>query len=145
MAENREMGIIIRVKDAASAAIKGINAQVTGLGKAAGGFGSKMKSMGMAIKAAWLEIIVVILALKKAFDVTVGAFAAEEEQVRKLNNALSSLSGSYKENKKQVDDWIASIQKTTKYGDDAIREVFIPISARVKDLTTAMKLSEIAL
>lgn len=122
MAKKSKIGIELEGKDRASAKVKKVDKSLDKAGKTAkttgskfGGLAGKMKTLvaGFGILAGAGGIMGAVAGFKKLID----ASSKQEEIFRKLETAVDLSGAGYEKNKERIDDFLSSLQATTKYGD----------------------------
>ena len=94
--------------------------------------------------AAWQTMEKAIAGVKKTLDITIGSAARQEEIMNRLKNAVNIAGESYEKSKSKIDDFLISMQATTKYGDTETAVVLQQIVSLTGDLEKGFEGTKLA-
>lgn len=140
MAKKSKLAIEIEGKDKATPSIKKTDKQLDKFGKTAkttggklGGLGTKIS--GLVSKFGLLAGIGGIAGVTAAIYKLIDASSKQEVIFKKLESAIEITGASYAKNKTRIDDFLSSLQATTRYGDTDVA----PALAQMTILTGSLE------
>ena len=111
-----EYGLLLKVNDTATNTLKTVGKSVSGLGGMFAGLASKIT-----------PIAATVYLVEKAFSILVKVLKAAPKAAMESENAIASLNAALKNQgnysikaSKELQDYATSLQKVTKYNDEAI-------------------------
>jgi len=143
MAGQSKSVIDIIIKATTTGFNNGIKTAETSLqkfGKGIKGVGASLNQYKVAILAASAAVAGIVLVVKKLTD----AWIEEEKGIASLNAALTSHGYSIEKTKKQIDDYVAAQQRSTRFGDGETRKTIETLIDMNLGLEDAIKASTVA-
>ena len=131
MASKANVEVIIKGKDQASQALKGISGNLQRMSGQLRTTGLAMTAMGGAMVA--------------AFGLAMKAAAAEEVGISRLSVAMRNVGLSYEDARESLEGWIDAQQQSTAFADDEQRAALASLVRITKDVTQAQDLLTLAM
>ena len=142
-----EIGVILKAVDQFSATMDQFNKKLDDMQKGMKNAGANGKTAFDGLKSGIMSLLPSLSALA-IINWTKGAVEDAEkynESLRHLQAAVESTGADFNKQKKSIEDWAESIQKATRFSDDQAVNSLETLVKKTGDLTTAQKLSQLAM